>query len=100
MTSDVVTEKIDKYRQELISYLKEVYDFHKTDDVQDVMKTISAYRARASLIREGIVQSSNPKFNRFRIDELDPFLSEMKEQFAIWSRISSIRKDEWDMTRG
>lgn len=100
MSLNPVESTIEGYRQEIIGYLKEVYDFHQSEDVQEVMKTISAYRARASLIREGVVQATHPKFNRFRIDELDPFLSEMKEQFAIWSRISAVRKDEWDMTRG
>lgn len=97
---DAVEQQIEKYRAELVGYLREVYDFHQSDDTIEILSTISAYRARAALIREGVVQSSHPKFNRFRIDELDPFINELKEQFAIWSRISTIRRDEWDMTRG
>ncbi|RTK94017.1 hypothetical protein EKI60_04655 [Candidatus Saccharibacteria bacterium] len=95
---DAADEKIEQYRSEIIGYLKECYGFHECDDIKEILRTISAYRARASILRQGIIKSPNPKFNRFRLDSLDPFLAEMTEQFKIWSRISSVEQFEWETT--
>ncbi len=100
MSSDPVESQIEKYTNELIGYLKDVYDFHTNEDLVEILRAISAYRARASLIRQGIVKSSNPKFNRFRIDSLDPFLAEMAEQFKIFSRVNSVEELNWQTSKG
>lgn len=100
MSLDQVEEQIQKYRKELISFLKDCYDFQNRDDIGEILKDLSAFSARASLIRSLIIRSNHPKFNRFRIDELDPFLVEVDRQFKIWSRVSSVEQFEWDKIKG
>jgi len=95
-----VDEQLEKFRGEILEYLTECYEFHTVEDIVEILRKISAYRARASWIRFGIIKGTNPKFNRFRIDELDPFIAELDNQFKIYSRVSSVQQFEWEMSKG
>ena len=92
-------EVLGEWRPEILSYLQEMYNFHKIPDSREVLRTLSAYSARASLMRNLAVRSSANDINRFRIDELDPFLVEVERQFKIYSRLISADQFEWDTTK-
>lgn len=101
MSLNQLEEKtLDKYRKEILQYHKEIYDFCSIDDTREILMKLAAYSARASWIRNLIIRSLIPEYKRFRIDELDPLLVEIDRQFKIWSRISSITMDEYNMSRG
>lgn len=91
---------LDKYRKEILDYHKQIFDFNNNGDFIDILTKLSSFSARASWIRHLIIKSMLPEYKRFRIDELDPFFIEVDRQFKIWSRISAITKDEYDMSRG
>lgn len=96
MNSDQV---LKEWRPELIGYLKEMFTFHEMEDSRDVLKLLSAYSARASLMRNLAVRSSINEIIRFRIDEIDPFLTEVERQFKIYSRLISANQFEFDLTK-
>lgn len=96
MNSDQV---LKEWRPELIGYLKEMFTFHEMEDARDVLKLLSAYSARASLMRNLAVRSSINEIIRFRIDEIDPFLTEVERQFKIYSRLISANQFEFDLTK-
>jgi len=94
-------ETLIKFRKEILDYHKEMYNFSSSEeDVADIMVKISAMSARVSWIRNLIVRSKLQYYQRFRIDEVDPFLSAVKDQFAIWSRYETVRRNEYDISRG
>ena len=93
-------DPLTEYREEFLSYLKEMFDFKQVDNPGEIMGTLSSMSARARWIRTLVVRSTKPEYVRFRIDELDPFIAETEIQFKIWSRIAAVAKEEFDMTRG
>jgi hypothetical protein len=92
-------EVLKEWRPELIGYLKEMFSFHEAEDARDVLKLLSAYSARASLMRNLAIRSSINEIVRFRIDEIDPFLTEVERQFKIYSRLIAANQFEFDLTR-
>lgn len=94
------TDSLNEWRPEILGYIKEIYEFHDLDDPLEILRKLSAFSARATWIRNLVIRSKHPDYNRFRIDELDPFLVEIDRQFKIWSRYSAVVKDEWDMSKG
>jgi len=100
MSLEQIDNTLQEYRDELLKYHKEMYDFHKVRVPLEIQAKCSAFHARAAWIRNTIIRSPQQKVIRFRIDELDPFISEVKNQQAIWSRYSAILKDEYEMTKG
>lgn len=94
-----VKEVIETWRPEILGYLKEMRDFYQEEDCRLVLRTLSAYSARASYMRNFASRSGNEKINRFRIDELDPFLMEVDRQFKIYSRLISANQFEFDLTK-
>ena len=91
-------EAVAEWRPELTNYLNMMYEFKDEVDSREILRTLSAFSARASLMRNLIARSTSPKTNRFRIDELDPFLIEVDRQFKIYSRLISAEKLEYDLT--
>lgn len=100
MSSQDIEATLQEYRDELLGYHKMMYKFQQIADPREILLVLSGYSARASWIRFTIIKSPHQKVIRFRIDELDPFLVEIDRQFKIWSRISAIVKDEYDMSKG
>lgn len=90
---------LKEWRPELLGYLKEMFTFHEMDDARDILKLLSAYSARASLMRNLAIRSSINEIIRFRIDEIDPFLVEVERQFKIYSRLITANQFEFDLTK-
>ena len=95
MTSD---EVIAEWRPELLGYLKEMHKFNDLEDSREVLRRLSAFSARASWMRNLAVRSPAKEIQRFRIDELDPFLGEIERQFKFHSRLISANQFEYDLT--
>ena len=96
MTSEEVFKKL---RPELVGYLKEMHTFKDNPDLQEVLRRLSGFSARASWMRNVVVRSPINEIVRFRIDEIDPFLNEVDRQFKIYSRILSSNQFELDLTK-
>ena len=93
-------ENLNDWRPEILGYQKNMYEFHKTKDIKDILEQLSAFSARASWLRGLIIRSPKQEYVRFRIDELDPFIDEVREQFKIWSRYATIVTDEYKISKG
>ena len=90
-------EILDSWRPELVSYLEEMVEFSSRDS-RDVLLTLSGFSARASYMRNFASRSKNDLIVRFRIDEIDPFLSEVDRQFKIYSRLITVAQAEFSHT--
>ena len=95
-----IQEVLDKWRPEIQGYLQEMQGFEKIKNPQEIIPRLSAMSARVSTFRNAVIRSDNSKMMRFRIDEIDPFLGEIKNQFSYWSRYQSGIKDDWEMSKG
>lgn len=95
-SGDVVTE----WRKEILSYLEDMYHFREENDPIGIMKKLSAFSSRVSYMRNVAIRSNNKMVQSFRLEEIDPFLRESDFQFKVWSRISSVMAQEWDMAKG
>lgn len=95
MTSD---EVLGEWRPEILGYLKKMYTFKDEVDAREILRTLSAFSARASWMRNLAIRSSQNEIIRFRLDELDPFLDEVERQFKIYSRLISANQFELDLT--
>lgn len=94
------SDVIEGYRKEIVGFHKQMYDFHDSRDPMEIMCKLSAISARVSWLRTSIIDKPSPLCNRLRIDHIDPCLAEVDRQFKIWSRISTLTRDEYDMSRG
>jgi hypothetical protein len=89
---------LDECRPEILNYLKEMYDFHNLYDSREILRTLSAFSARASWMRNLAIRSTKNEIIRFRLDEIDPFLEEVERQFKIYSRLISANEFEYKLT--
>ena len=94
-----VQEVFDVWRPEILEFLKEMRYFKDEPDCGEILRKLSGYSARVSYMRNFACRSSNDKINRFRIDEIDPFLAEVDRQFKIYSRLISVNQFEFDLTK-
>lgn len=88
-------------REEIDDILEHMREFCNLEP-DDVMRLCSGYSARVSEIRIRIqrIEEHIPIWRRVRIQEAEPVLEELKQQFNIASRIVSVRQLDWDMQRG
>lgn len=91
---------IKVWRQEIVGYLEDIYGFRELNDPVEILKRLSAYSARASYMRNVCIRSNNKEISSFRLEEVDPFLRETEFQFKVWSRVSSVQAQEWEMSKG
>lgn len=91
-------EFLEECRPELLQNLQKMYDFHNQFDSREILRTLSAFSARASWMRNLAIRSSKNEIIRFRIDEIDPFLEEVERQFKIYSRLISANEFEYKLT--
>ena len=96
MTSE---EVLKNWRPELIDYLKEMYEFRNNPDIGEILMMLGQMSARASLMRNLCMRSSNNDIIRFRLDEIDPFINEVDRQYKIYSRLLSANQFELDLTK-
>lgn len=99
--SNSVTKKdlIDKWRGELSGYIEDMTRFKNIRDPGEIIPMLSGMSSRASLFKFTIARDYSNEMTRFRHDELDPFLAEVKSQFDYWSRYHTVQKDEYDMVK-
>lgn len=90
---------ISSWRAEITKYLQDMNDF-QFQEASEVFRNLAAYSARASWIRNQLMQKAARPYVAFRTGEVDPFLAEVERQFKIWSRIVAVTQQEWDMSRG
>jgi hypothetical protein len=95
-SGDVIAE----WRKEILSYLEEMYGFREENNPIEIMKKLSAFSSRVSYMRNVAIRSSNKQVQSFRLEEIDPFLRETEFQFKVWSRVSSVVAQEWEMAKG
>jgi histidinol-phosphate/aromatic aminotransferase/cobyric acid decarboxylase-like protein len=94
-----ITEAVDKYNAEFKDKLKEMQDFWKSNDIEDILRTLSRFTSRAAHVRYVLTDyPNNPRATRFRIDKIDPFITEADRQFKIYSRIQSITETEMKLS--
>jgi hypothetical protein len=91
--------EIDSWREELDGYWKEMQGFHLRSDIETILRTLSAFSARAGYLHNQTVRSSNRAVIDFRTKEVDKFHEEVGTQFKIWSRIGTVVQAEWENTR-
>lgn len=90
---------LSSWREELNSYWDEMLTFEKVDNLEWILRRLSAYAARAGFMYSKTVRSANKQVSDFRTKEIDKFLSAVELQFKIYSRVESVRKSEWEMVK-
>lgn len=94
-------EVVKAWREELLGYLREMFEFSQSDDSNIfILKKLSAFSARATYMNNLIGSSKNRQLTEFKFDEIIPFLKENEFQFKVWSRVASVNASEWEMTKG
>lgn len=88
-------------RSEVDDVIKHMQEFCN-EEPDDVMRLCSGYSARMSEVRIRIqrIEEHIPVWRRVRLQEVEPILDELKQQFNIASRIVSVRQLDWEMQRG
>lgn len=84
---------------ELDGYYAQMREFSSVE-VTEILMALAAFSARASEIRSVLVRNENRRAQTFRTKEIEPFLEEVDRQFKTWSRLISVRQQEWDISKG
>lgn len=96
-----VDETIEIWREELLGFLEKMYKFRElAENPREVLMQLSAYSVRARYMSAKCSQYDNRKLRDFKYEEAIPFLQEAEFQRQTWSRIGTLIKDEWDMSKG
>jgi hypothetical protein len=95
-----VDETIRTWREEILGYLEQMYDFSKLRDPKEILIKLAAFSVRARYMSNVSASTDNRKLKDFRYEEIIPFLQETEFQRQTWSRVGTLIKDEWDMARG
>lgn len=92
--SDVTA--VEGLRSEIDTFYAQMRTFAQMEPTE-IFTDLAAMSARCSEIRCRIVRTKSQRLNNFRTKELDPLLEELDRQFRTWSRLATIRAQEWDM---
>ena len=92
-------DTISQWREEIHGYWMEIQQFESREDIEFILRRLSAFAARAGYMHSVTVRSSNKNVSDFRTKEVDKFLAAVEFQFKIWSRVASVGQTEWEMTR-
>ena len=84
---------------ELLGYLEEMQQF-ADDDPAEVLMKLSAFSSRASYMRIAVARAESRPLIAFRTKQIEPFIEEAKYQFNVWSRLISVQRNEWEMSKG
>lgn len=90
-------DQIDKFRNELADYLKEIAGWSAS---ADVLQQIASMHARAAQIRHWLHGQNSPRATNFRKNEVYDFIQTCDFQFRVYSRLEAVRQSEMSMTRG
>lgn len=91
---------VEEWREELLGYLKEMYKFKELADPHEILIKLSGFSVRARYMHQVTGASNSREAKDFRYEEIIPFLQECEYQRQIWSRIGTLIKDEWEMSKG
>lgn len=92
--SDVAA--VERLREEVDDFYSRMRLFPQMEQAEIYMD-LAAMSARCSEIRSRVVRTRSQRLNAFRTKELDPLLDELDRQFRTWSRLATVRAQEWDM---
>lgn len=92
-------EDIDAWRREIATNMEEMKGFEHRDDVENILRKLSAWSARSAEWHQITVRSSHKQVMDFRTKEVDYFHDEVDRQYKMWSRIHSVVSAEWENTR-
>lgn len=92
-------ETIQRWRDEIQGYWVEMTSWERSEDIEGILRRLSAFHARAGYMRSLLVRSANKSVSDFRTKEVDHFLSSVEFQFKTWSRIGAVTQSEWSMSR-
>lgn len=87
---------VDDLRREIDSFYRQMRLFPQMEGPEIFME-LAGMSARCSEIRCRIVRTTSRALNTFRTKELDPLIDELDRQFRTWSRLATVRAQEWDM---
>lgn len=97
VASTTLSQAISTWRKEIDTYYDKMEGF-ENDEIRSILISLGSFAARVDHMRLKVIRSTNPEAKRFRLDEIDPFLSAVDRQFKIWSRIQSQVEAEWKMS--
>lgn len=92
---------IESVRQEVDDAFADATDFH-THEPDEVMRMCSGHSARLSELRVRImrIEDFQRQWKQVRTRDIEPCLEELREQYAIASRLHSVRELDWKMSQG
>ena len=92
---------IADWHKELLGFLREMSEFNKLRDPVEILIKLSGYSVRARYMSSVAAASGdNREIREFRFEEIIPFLQEAEFQRQVWSRVGTLIKDEWEMSKG
>jgi|JI9StandDraft_1071089.scaffolds.fasta_scaffold01623_18 hypothetical protein len=93
-------EQIRAWREELLGNLAEMGQFRENGDPRDILPILSGFSARARFMSSKLAPYQSRDSRDFRFEEVHPFIAECEFQRQTWSRIGTLIKDDWDMSKG
>lgn len=101
VVSKAVGGSVESVRAELDSAFADMRRFFQMEP-DEVMRACSAHSARLSELRVRIqrIEDFQRQWQPVRVREIEPTLDELRQQYAIASRLQSVRQLDWDMERG
>lgn len=99
--NQLVGGSIDSVRTEIDDAYADMRTFHNLEP-DEVMRFCSGHSARLSELRVRIqrVEDLAREWRPIREREIEPTLSELERQYAIASRLHSVRELDWKMSQG
>lgn len=99
-TVSTSTDPLESLRAELDGYRDEMCTLGQYADPREVFMRLSAWHARANVMRAVTYQSESRRAAAFRAHDVDPFVDACEFQFKAWSRIQATTEAEIRLSRG
>jgi uncharacterized membrane-anchored protein len=98
---DTVEGSIDTVRAEIDDAFHDMKEFHNQEP-DEIMRMCGGHSARLSEIRVRIqrVEDWKRQWRGIRTREIEPAIEELERQYAIASRLHSIREHDWKIETG
>lgn len=99
--NQVIQGSIDSVRQEIDDAFADMKTF-RTSEPDQIMRVCSGHSARLSELRVRIerIEDFQREWKGVRTREIEPTLQELERQYAIASRLHSVRELDWKMESG
>lgn len=87
---------IDDVRQEVDDAHHDMRDFYQQEP-DEVMRAVSGHLARLAELSKEIrrIEATARQWKAVRVNEVDPTMKDLMEQFQIHSRLQSVREMDW-----